>query len=131
MREWELCGRFAARAGALTILLALAGCGEGPPPVSSTNAEATVHGTVTYKGAPVEGGDIRFDPSNVQRRDAKTATAPIGKDGTYKVTTLQGSNMVRFSLPAELTKQDPALATTEKPYDVPGGDSTLDIKLDQ
>ncbi|MDR3639360.1 MAG: hypothetical protein P4L84_36500 [Isosphaeraceae bacterium] len=109
--------------------LALSGCGSSAPPVSSTTAEATVHGTVKYKGAPVEAGNIRFDPSNIQRRDAKIASAPIGKDGTYKVTTLQGGNVVRFELSPELRKKDPRLATSEKEYDVPSGDSTLDIEL--
>jgi len=129
MRQWDLYSRFAAGVVTLTILLALQGCGGGAPPVSSTTAEATVHGTVKYKGQPVDGGDIRFDPSNIGRRDAKVASAPIGKDGTYKVTTLQGANMVRFSLPAELTKQEPGLATFEKEYNVPSGDSTFDVDL--
>jgi hypothetical protein len=129
MRQWELCGRFLAKAGALTILLALSGCGSGAPPVSSTSAEATVHGNVKYKGVAVGGGDIRFDPTNIQRRNAPIASATIEKDGTYKITTLQGSNVVRFSLLPELTKKDPKLVTFEKEYDVPSGDSTLDIEL--
>src|SRR4051812_36001834 len=96
MREWELCGRFAARAGALTILLALAGCGEGPPPVSSTEAEAAGHGTGTFKGAPGGGGDIRFEPFNGQRWGGKTAAPADGKGWAFKGPPLQGSNMVRF-----------------------------------
>lgn len=109
--------------------LVFSGCGESPPPVSSTTAEATVHGIVKFRGTPVEEGEIRFDPSNVQRRDAKIATAPIGKDGAYKVTTLQGENTIRFSLSPKLLKNEPNLATAEKTYNVPAGDSSFDIDL--
>jgi hypothetical protein len=126
MRRRRLYGL--VEASALTVLLALWGCG-GAPSVSSTGAEATVHGTVKHKGEPISGGEIRFDPANVQRRDAKQATAPIGKDGTYKVTTLQGGNMVYVTPPPELLKANPGLATFMKDYDVPSGDSPFDIEL--
>jgi hypothetical protein len=116
-------------ASALTVLLALWGCGGGAPSVSSTNSAATVQGTVKYKGQPIDGGEIRFDPANVQRRDAKQATAPIGKDGTYKITTLQGGNMVYVTPSPELLKKNPGLVTFMKDYDVPSGDSTFDVEL--
>ena len=128
MRRWKVHGQLAAKAAALSILLALSGCGSGAPPVSSSSAEATVHGTVKYKGAPVESGDIQFDPANIQRRDAKMVSTAIGKDGTYTIKTLQGENAVRFVLP-ELYKQDPGLVSVTKEYKVPSGDSTFDIEL--
>jgi len=123
-----LTSRFAAIAFTSATLVALAGCGEGAPPVSSSTAEATVHGTVTYKGKPVTEGEIRFDPTNVQRRNAPIVTAPIGKDGTYSVKTLVGENSVSFILPA-LTKSDPSLAYATLQYTAPGGDSTYDVQL--
>ena len=86
---------------------------------------------VKYKGTPVKGGSIRFDPANISRKDAPTASATIGDDGTYKVTTLQGTNMVRFDLSAELKKKAPDLLTYEKEYSVPSGDSELNIDLGQ
>jgi hypothetical protein len=116
----------------LTILLAFTGCGgDGPPPVSGSRTQATVHGSVTYKGRAVPGGTIRFDPTNINRRDAQIATSPIGKDGGYKVTTLVGENAVRFEFPADMLKANPRLATFEKQHDVPSGDSTLDVDLPQ
>jgi len=118
-----------ATPGTLAILLATVGCADGTPSVDSTTSEATVHGVVKYKGTPLDGGEIRFDPSNVKRRDAKVVIGPIGKDGSYKVTTLQGANMVRFNLPPELLKKDNNLQTAEKEYNVPSGDSTFDVEL--
>jgi hypothetical protein len=76
-------------------LLAGWGCGGGSAPaVSSSMTEATVSGTVTIKGKPATGGQILFDPSNINRRDARPRTAAIGKDGSYTVTTLVGENLV-------------------------------------
>ncbi len=54
------CGNAGVLA-ALLALTALAGCGQSLPP------RAVVSGSVTYKGKPVEFGDIVFDP---QRKDA-------------------------------------------------------------
>lgn len=129
MRRWDVCGRLAAGAGSLAVLLALAGCGSNATTGSGTSSTATVHGVVKYKGEPVTGGEITFDPTNIKRRDAKAATAPIGKDGTYTVTTLQGDNVIRFSLPPEILQKDAQLAAVNKGYDVPSGDSTFDIDL--
>jgi hypothetical protein len=129
MRRRKLYGLI--EASALTVLLALSGCDSGAPSVSSTNAEATVHGTVKHKGEVVSGGEIRFDPANVQRRDAKQVTAPIGKDGTYTVKTLQGGNMVYVTPSPELLKKNPGLVTFMKEYSVPSGDSTFDVDLAQ
>ncbi|WP_020467360.1 hypothetical protein [Singulisphaera acidiphila] len=109
-------------------VLALAGCGDGAPAVSSSTTEVTVHGTVTYKGKPVKKGMIRFDPANIARRDAKAASASIGEDGTYTIKTLQGENSVGFELP-DLAKRDFALASASFVYDAPAGDSAKDFDL--
>jgi len=123
--------RFMVRGGlaALAALFALTGCeGGGTPSVSGSNTEVTVKGKVTYKGQPVTEGEIRFDPANINRRDAKIVSAPIGKDGTYTVKTLQGENTVRFNLPT-LAKQDFGVASASITYDAPGGESTKDFEL--
>ena len=119
-----------ARVAALAALLPLAGCGgEAAPSVSSTNAEATVHGSVKYKGQPVTAGEIQFDPANVRRRDAKQVSAPIGKDGSYTIKTLQGGNSVHVTPPPDIRSKDPNVVSFMKEYDVPSGDSTLDLEL--
>src|SRR5687768_16094135 len=80
-------------AAMLTVACGCSGAG-GPAPSSST-AEGTVSGTVKVKGKSVGKGEISFDPANARRKDVSARTAPIGKDGTYTVKTLVGSNMVR------------------------------------
>jgi len=123
--------RFVMRSGlaALAAVVALAGCeGGNTPSVSGSSTEVTVHGTVTYKGQPVTEGQIQFDPANIKRRDAKIVSAPIGKDGSYTIKTLQGENTVRFQLPT-LSKQDFGVASASFPYDAPAGDSSFNIEL--
>ena len=88
-----------ALAMALPLLVAAWGCDSEVPPVDTTTAEATVSGTVTVRGKPMAGGEITFDPSNIQRKDEKPRKAAIGPDGTYTVTTLQGRNSARISGP--------------------------------
>jgi hypothetical protein len=86
-------------------LLAVAwGCSGGRPPVDTTTAEATVKGTVKINGKTATKGTIYFDPSNYVRKDAKRASAPIGKDGSFELTTLAGENMVSVQSP-EITKK--------------------------
>jgi hypothetical protein len=82
---------------ALMTLLVVWGCesGGGAPPVSGSSEEVTVKGTVTIKGTPATGGELLFDPANINRRDAMPRRAKVGKDGTFTVTTLVGENMVR------------------------------------
>jgi hypothetical protein len=74
------------------------GCdGGGTPSVSSSKAETTVKGTVMIKGQLATGGEITFDPANINRRDASARKAKIEKDGSYTVNTLVGENMVSVS----------------------------------
>ena len=124
MRRSVLQGGFAV----LTTLLALSGCGGGAPSVSGSSTEATVHGVVKYKGQPVTEGEIRFDPANISRKDAKAVSAQIGKDGTYTLKTLTGENNVYFNVP-ELLKKDPSLATAMSTFSVSSGDNTFDIDV--
>lgn len=120
MRNW---GALVAAIG----LLASAGCeGGSPPSVSSSSETVTVKGKVTLKGKPLTSGKIQFDASNINRRDAPTATLEIGKDGTYSGTTLIGENGVSVSGPA-IGKGD--LSMNRKEVKLTAGENTVDIDL--
>jgi len=81
---------------ALMTLWVMGGCdgGGGAPAVSGSSEEVTVKGTVTVKGKPATGGELAFDPANINRPDALPRHAKVGEDGTFTVTTLVGENMV-------------------------------------
>ena len=112
---------------ALTTAFASAGCGNGAPPVDTSMAEATVTGNVTYKGTPVNEGEVMFNPANVKRRDAPINTAPI-KDGKYSVTTLVGENTITFVLPT-IGKKDASIAFAKFIYEVPSSGGSIDLPL--
>ena len=106
-------------------LLACYGCGgSGAPPVSSSTEEATVHGRVTLDGKPPSGGSVSFDPSNIGRKDARIASAEIGKDGSYTIKTLVGENKVSVDSPE--TKK--AMYSIDS-FVVTSGENTHDIAL--
>jgi hypothetical protein len=70
----------------LGLLLAVTGCGSG---------EATVSGTITLDGKPLEDGNIAFRPL-----PALAATEAIGgpiKDGKYQVKARPGQNRVEIT----------------------------------
>lgn len=108
-------------------LVAAMGCDDGMPSVSSSFDQATVHGTVTVKGKRVASGKVVFDPSNVHRKQTTSASAEIGKDGTYTISTLVGENRINVVSP-ETTKER-RLQFLSLDYEVQGGDNTFDIEL--
>ncbi|MHC5540881.1 hypothetical protein ACYOEI_21880 [Singulisphaera rosea] len=108
-------------------LVAATGCEGGMPSVSSSFDQATVHGTVTVKGKRVSSGKVVFDPSNVYRKQTTSASAEIGKDGTYTISTLVGENRINVVSP-ETTKER-RLQFLSLDYEVQGGDNTFDIEL--
>ena len=124
VKEW---GRTRAFSALTLIGLAICGCGSGAPSVSSSRTEATVHGKVTINGKAPATGEVTFDPSNVRRRDAPVNVGPIGKDGTYSVRTLVGSNNVHVNSP-EVSK-DQKLMYVTIPLEVQSGDNPFDITL--
>jgi hypothetical protein len=82
--------RFRAALGvslSLTVMIFLASCGAD----SGKPALGKVHGTVTYKGKPVDGGHIVFTPAAGKSGGGggteQTATGEISSDGTYEMTT--------------------------------------------
>src|SRR4051794_10924741 len=76
------CGGWSAACCAATLILG-GGCGDSS--TSSSSTEATVHGTVTIKGKPASSGMVEFNPANINRKDVRAVSAPIGKDGSYSL----------------------------------------------
>jgi hypothetical protein len=103
-------------------LALLAGC-DGTPAVDSSKNEGTIKGVVTYKGKPVEAGDIIFDPSNHLRKTGERP-APIGPDGTFAATTYTGNNRIKVG--GALLKAHPELFFMKKFMDVKRGENTAD-----
>lgn len=124
MRHGQTRLRFSA---ALTSLMALAGCGDGAPSVSSSDAEAAVHGTISIDGKPMTGGEVSFDPSNVNRKSASASSAKIGPDGSYTVKTLAGGNSVSVRSPQ--VNRNRKLQYNSRNFDARAGDNTLDFDL--
>jgi len=109
------------------ILGMMTGCGESPPSVDSSNAEATVKGVVKIGGVPATEGEIAFDPTNFKRPNEKIRTAPIGKDGTYSIKTLTGENVIRLG--GAITKKNSALEYSKKAMMVNSGENTFDFEV--
>jgi hypothetical protein len=66
-------------------LVVVFGCDNKNP-----NAPATVSGKVTYKDAPVSGGNITFKPE----KEGPPYSRPLGADGTYSITDMPAGNYV-------------------------------------
>ncbi len=66
--------------GCLWCLL-LSGCSKDPA------ALANVHGTVFFRGAPVQGGTIVFAPDPTRGGNGPLAFAEIKTDGSYRLQT--------------------------------------------
>ncbi|HWE39285.1 MAG TPA: hypothetical protein VG406_22235, partial [Isosphaeraceae bacterium] len=86
-----------------TVFVAVWGCGDSAPSTDTSSTPATVSGTITLKGKPATQGKVTFNPANVNRKTVPSATVDIGKDGSYKVSTLTGENTVTVDTP-ELRK---------------------------
>jgi hypothetical protein len=93
------------------IAMAVIGCGDSKPSVSTSRQPVTVSGTVKIRGKLASEGEISFDPSNYLRNEAPR-TAPISKDGRYSITTLVGQNTVRVSM--KQPSQPAAVAENEE-----------------
>jgi hypothetical protein len=111
------------------VLLAAWGCGgsSSAPSVSSSTEEATVRGTVSFKGAPPTGGEVTFDPGNINRKGEMPRTAKVEKDGTYTIKTLVGENSVSVHSPA--IDKDPSLSSNSRIVDVKSGENNVPIEL--
>jgi hypothetical protein len=101
------------------------GC-DGKPRVETSLNEATVTGTVTVKGKPAEGGKILFNGSNSERIVA-ARTAPIGPDGTYKITAFVGGNQVSFD--GDVAAKNRGVGLIKEYVDVQPGENQADFDL--
>jgi hypothetical protein len=111
---------------ALAVLIAVLGGCDGAPSVDSSKTEATVTGHVSVKGKPAKGGEIIFDPSNVDR-PVGPRSAPIGADGSYTITTFTGGNLVKFG--GKLVSENPGLFRFKKYQEFQRGANTADFDL--
>jgi hypothetical protein len=111
----------------LTACLALGCTGGGTPSVDTTTAEASVHGTITFKGKPVTKGEVAFDPSNYLRKNETSRRVEIGKDGNYSVKTLAGANRITFRIPEMM--HDAKLQDLALEYEAKPGDNTYNMDL--
>ena len=118
--------RIRPSAAPVVLFTLLAGCNDGTPPVDSSTNEGTIKGVVTYKGQPVNGGDIIFDPSNYLRK-VGGRPAPIGPDGAFVARTYTGNNRIKVG--GALLKAHPELFYLKKFMDVKYGENELDIEL--
>jgi hypothetical protein len=66
----------------VTTLFAMVGCGPG-----NGLTMGRVSGLVTYKGQPVEMGEVLFLPDSEKGNSGVPSMGPITKDGTYTMST--------------------------------------------
>jgi hypothetical protein len=104
---------------------ALAGCGPG-----NGLTMGRVSGLVTYKGQPVEMGEVLFLPDSEKGNSGVPSMGPIGKDGRYTMSThdpddgvIVGHHKVGIraldAVPVgtdEAPQPDPAVATAKNPF---------------
>ena len=112
-------------ASSLAVLVGVVGC-DGRPSVDSSLNEVTVSGVVKVKGKPATGGEILFDPSNVDRT-VGSRSAPIGPDGSYTIKTYTGSNRIGFS--GAIATEHPGLFRAKLFFDVTSGGNKKDFDL--
>ena len=108
-------------------LFAAPGCGGGNPSVSSSSAEAKVTGTVKVNGKAVTSGQVKFNPANVNRKNAPVRTAEIKPDGSFEVTTLVGENTATVTGPE--VAAEPKAMMNQKVVDVKDGGPPVPIEL--
>jgi hypothetical protein len=112
---------------ASTPLLLALGCDDGKPSVDTSKREATVSGIVSVRGKPATGGNILFNASNSDRI-VPHKTAPIGPDGSYKITTYTGGNRVSFD--GEIATKNMGVGLIQEYVDVkPGTENKADFDL--
>jgi hypothetical protein len=99
-------------AAGLSLVLSLGGCSQD----TSMPKLGKVHGKVTYKGQPVDGGRVVFTPATGKGGETgQGASGEIGTDGTFEMTTFNtgdgavlGQHIVTVVVPqkGEMPKPD-------------------------
>lgn len=116
----------------MLVALVLAGCGgsgSGVAPVSGSEEEASVKGTVYLRGKPLNNGRVLFNPVNIKRANVQARQAPINKDGSYGLKTLVGDNYVQIDCAELRQSRNREIADTERTVIVNSGDNTIDLKI--
>jgi hypothetical protein len=98
-------------AASLTVIF-ITGCGGGETRQANVLLKPVpVKGSVRYKGKPLEGGTVRFEPEDGGRE----AAGNIASDGTFELTTFQandgavaGTHRVAIDPPGDKPKSLPA-----------------------
>lgn len=113
---------------ALAALLALGGCGgSGAPAATSSKEPAKVTGKVSQKGKPLAKIEVKFNPANVNRKEAPMVSATTGADGSYEITSLVGDNTV--TLGGAAMAKNPKAVYFSKTVDLKPGDNTVDLDV--
>jgi hypothetical protein len=81
--------RIRIRLGLLAAVCALTGCGPG-----NGLTMGRVSGVVTFKGLPVEFGEVLFLPDSGKGNNGVPSMGSIGKDGTYIMSTQESGDGV-------------------------------------
>ena len=77
---------------------------------------APVTGTITFEGQPLPRGNVQFIPEADSDTNAPTATATIGADGTYTLTTAGAPGaMVGWHEVRIISQQEPRDETDTDP----------------
>jgi hypothetical protein len=84
IRKW-----LTSTVSALGLAAALVGCGPG-----NGLTMGRVSGVVTYKGEPVEFGEVLFVPDSEKGNNGVPSMGPIGKDGRYTMSTQEAGDGV-------------------------------------
>lgn len=111
------------------VAFSTAGCSKGP---SKPQPTATVKGTVTWQGKPIELGDISFRME--QQKDDPISTQIL--KGSYQVKLLTGPGTVEiqaFRPGEEGTSGDPVIPPDTlgrvRKIEIKDGDQTLDFQI--
>jgi len=101
-------------------LFGLLGCGGGDDDFPT----APVSGKVSYNGQAVKGGTLTFAPipKKAGENAGKAASATVGDDGTYTLTTYKtddgaviGKHKISYSPPPDAGSESPAEGQHAKP----------------
>lgn len=111
-------------------VIAIAGCGGSKP--SNRPNTVPVKGTVTYKGAPVEGATVSFMPQDAKGKGAVGKTA---KSGEYRLATFgAGDGVMPGSYRVKITKttsQNRLTEEQEKQYMAQGKQLPPNVEKDE
>lgn len=105
--------RFILFAAVLANLVLIVGCG-------SPDTRATVSGTITYDGEPVQTGVVAFEPTG---ETAPPHTASI-TDGAYELRLEPGKYLVRISA-SDTSKQEQSAKDVAPPPEAEGREGLL------